>query len=262
MITDFPSDAKCLVMWSLTNGEEITRTERDEVVLSFAWSPDRKLLAISHLSGLVCLVDALNCFETLAEIITVLPCGMIKFALNLKFLFCWCKPVKSMWERYPKGIRVNVNNLPCGTFSLDVVNDNVDYEPWDYESSSKAGFLMGDPVSCSFRRFDDFLGPLWVLVEGAFAFVLNRQNLLRVFPENNRIAMFNPGEMKIATTTSYRRLRHVAFAVDGKSVYGVTEDKEAAVVSFDVSSGKLTLKIEISTCRDLHYPKEPFTTVN
>ena len=264
MITDFPSDAKCLVMWSLTNGEEITRTERGEVVLSFAWSPDRKLLAISHLSGLVCLVDALNGFETLAEITTVLPCGMIKFALNLKFLFCWCKPVKSMWERYPKGIRVNVSNLPCGTFSLDVVNNNVDYEPWDYESSSKAGFLMGDPVSCSFRRFDDFLGPLWVLVEGAFAFVLNRQNLLRVFPGNNRIAMFNPGEMKIATTTSHRRLRHVAFAVDGKSVYGVTEDKEAAVVSFDVSSGKLTTKIEMGTCRDVHYPIviQPFTTVN
>ena len=264
MITDFPSDAKCLVMWSLTNGEEITRTERDEVVLSFAWSPDGKLLAISHLSRLVCLVDALNCFETLAEMTTVLPCGMIKFALDLKFLFCWCKPVKSMWERYPKGIRVNVNNLPCGTFSLDVVNDNVDYEPWDYESSSKAGFLMGDPVSCLFRRFEDVLGPLWFLVEGALAFVLNRQNVLRVFPGNNRIAMFNPGEMKIATTTSYRRLRHVAFAVDGKSVYGVTEDKEAAVVSFDVSSGKLTAKIEMGTCRDVHYPIviQPFTIVN
>ena len=264
MITDFPSDAKCLVMWSLSNGEEITRTERGEVVLSFAWSPDRKLLAISHLSGLVCLVDALNGFETLAEMTTVLPCGMIKFALDLKFLFCWCKPVKSMWERYPKGIRVNVNNLPCGTFSLDVVNDNVDYEPWDYESSSKAGFLMGDPVSCLFRRFEDVLGPYWVTLEGAFAFVLNRQNVLRVFPGHNCIAMFNPGEMKIATTTSHRRLRHVAFAVDGKSVYGVTEDKEAAVVSFDVSSGKLTAKIEMGTCRDVHYPIviQPFTIVN
>ena len=268
MITDFPGDAKCLVVWSLKNGEEITHTVRDEVVLSFAWSPDRKLLAISHLSGLVCLVDALNCFETLAEITTVLPCGMIKFAPNLKFLFCWCKPVKSMWERYPKGIRVNINESICGSFSLDVVNDNVDYEPWDYESSSKAGFLMGDPVSCLFRRFEDFMGPLWFLVEGAFAFVLNRQNELRVFPGNSCIAMFNPGEMKFATTTSYRRLRHVAFAVDGKSVYGVTEDKEAAVLSFDVSSGKLKAKLEISTCRDLHYcrdrryPKQPFTVVN
>ena len=262
MITDFPGDAKCLVMWSLRNGEEITRTIRDQVVLSFAWSPDRKLLAISHLPGLVCLVDALNGFETLAEVTTFKPCGMIKFAPNLKFLFCWCKPVTSVWERYPKGIRLDIMKLPCGTFSFNAVNDNVDYEPWDCESTSKAGFLMGDPVSCLFRRFQDILGPFWILAAGAFAFVLSKQSVLRVFPGNNRIAMFNPGEMKIATTTSYRRLRHVAFAVDGKSVYGVTEDKEAAVVSFDVSSGKLKSKMETSTCRDLHYPKPPFSAVN
>ena len=262
MITDCPKDAKCLVMWSLETGDEITRSNRGEVVLSFAWSPDRKLLAISHLSGLVCLVDALNCFETLAEVTTFLPCGMIKFAPNLKFLFCWCKPVKSMWERYPKGIRLDIMKLTCGTFSFNVVNDNVDYEPWDYESSSKAGFLMGDPVSCLFRRFQDILGPYWTLVEGAFAFVLSKQSVLRVFPGNNRIAMFSPDEMKITRTISCKRLGHVAFAVDGKSVYGVTVDKEAVVVSFDVLSGKRKSKIEISTCRDLHYPKPPFRAVN
>ena len=258
MITDFPGDEKCLVMWSLKNGDEIDRIYREEVVLSFAWSPDQKLLAISHLSGLVCLVDALNCFETLSEVTTFLPCGMIKFAPNLKFLFCWCKPVTSMWESYPKGIRLDIMKLPCGTFSLNVINDNVDFEPWDHESSSKPGFLMGDPVSCLFRR----LGPYWILVEGAFAFVLSKQSVLRVFPGNNCIAMFSPEEMKIARTTSCRRLRHVAFAVDGNSVYGVTEDKEAAVVSFDVSSGKLNGTLEIGTCPDLHYPKPPFTAVN
>ena len=258
MITDFPGDEKCLVMWSLKNGDEIDRIYREEVVFSFAWSPDQKLLAISHVSGLVCLVDALNCFETLAEVTTFLPCGMIKFAANLKSLFCWCKPVKSMWERYPKGIRLDIMKLPCGTFSFNVVNDNVDYEPWDYESSSKAGFLMGDPVSCLFRR----LGPYWTLVEGAFAFVLSKQSVLRVFPGNNRIAMFSPEEMIVARTTSCRRLGHVAFAVDGNSVYGVTEDKEAAVVSFDVSSGKLNGTLEIGTCPDLHYPKPPLTALN
>ena len=258
MITDFPGDEKCLVMWSLRNGDEIDRSYREEVVLSFAWSPDQKLLAICHLSGLVCLVDALNCFVTLSKVTTFLPCGMIKFAPNLKFLFCWCKPVKSMCERYPKGILLDIMKLPCGTFSLNVIDDNVDFEPWDYESSSKAGFLMGDPVSCFFRR----LGPYWILVEGAFAFVLSKQSVLRVFPGNNRIAMFSPEEMKIARTTSCRRLRHVAFAVDGNSVYGVTEDKEAAVVSFDVSSGKLNGTLEIGTCPDLHYPKPPFTAVN
>ena len=258
MITDFPGDEKCLVMWSLKNGDEIDRIYREEVVLSFAWSPDQKLLAISHVSGLVCLVDALNCFETLAEVTNFLPCGMIKFAPDLKFLFCWCKPVKSMWERYPKGIRLDIMKLTCGIFSLNVIHDNVDFEPWDYESSSKAGFLMGDPVSCLFRR----LGPSWILVEGAFAFVLSKQSVLRVFPGNNRIAMFSPEEMIIARTTSCRRLGHVAFAVDGNSVYGVTEDKEAAVVSFDVSSGKLNGTLEIGTCPDLHYPKPPLTALN
>ena len=117
---------------------------------------------------------------------------------------------------------------------------------------------MGDPVSCLFRR----LGPYWTLVEGAFAFVLSKQSVLRLFPGNNRIAMFSPEEMIIARTTSCRRLGHVAFAVDGKSVYGVTEDKEAAVVSFDVSSGKLNGTLEIGTCPDLHYPKPPLTALN
>ena len=102
----------------------------------------------------------------------------------------------------------------------------------------------------------------WILVEGAFAFVLSKQSVLRVFPGNNRIAMFSPEEMIIARTTSCRRLGHVAFAVDGNSVYGVTEDKEAAVVSFDVSSGKLNGTLEIGTCPDLHYPKPPLTALN
>ena len=106
------------------------------------------------------------------------------------------------------------------------------------------------------------MGPSWNLVEGAFAFVLSKQSVLRVFPGNNRVAMFSPDEMRITRTMSCKRLGHVAFAVDGKSVYGVTVDKEAAVVSFDVSSGKRKSKIEISTCRDLHYPKPPFTAVN
>ena len=257
MITDFPSDAKCLVMWSLTNGEEITRTERDEVVLSFAWSPDRKLLAISHLSGLVCLVDALNCFETLAEITTVLPCGMIKFALNLKFLFCWCKPVKSMWESYPKGIRVNVSNLPCGTFSLDVVNDNVDYEPWVYESCSNSGFLMGDPISCVFESHESCFGPLWFTVKEGFAFVLNEESVMRVSCGSDLIVMFRPDKGKV----SYRTLRDVAFAVDGKTVYGVTE-RNKAVVSFDASSGELKAEKQIDISRGRNAPISRATLSN
>ena len=62
MITDCPDDAKCLVMWSLKDGTEITRVTRDDDVLSFAWSQDGRLLAISHSTGSVCLVDVMSGF--------------------------------------------------------------------------------------------------------------------------------------------------------------------------------------------------------
>ena len=270
MITDCPNDAKCLVMWSLKNGDEIARSNRDQVVLSFAWSSDGELLAISHLSGLVCLVNALNGFETLAEV-TVFPrwemqLGMIKFAPNLNFLYCWCYSHDRLWNLFQSdaldGIRLNVNKLSCGTFSLDVVDDNHDYEPWDYESSSKAGFLMGDPISCVFWCIgQSVLSRVCILEEGAFAFVLNKQSVLRLFPGSNCIAMFSPDELKIARTMSCKTLRHVSFSVDGKTVYGVTERNEA-VVSFDVSSGKLNAKIEIGTCRGHYFPMPPYVTAN
>ena len=137
IITDCPGDAKCLVMWNLKNGEEITRTIRNEDVLSFAWSPDGKLLAISHFSGLVCLVDALNCLETtLAEVTTNQPCGMIKFTPNIQFLFCWSWPLQEISLSTLKSFGLKVIKLPCSTFSLnllDVLGGYFVHDPWGYE---------------------------------------------------------------------------------------------------------------------------------
>ena len=67
MLSDCPDDAKCIIMWSLKNGTEITRTTRNDEVLSFAWSPDERLLAISHSTGLICLVDVKDGFKTVEE---------------------------------------------------------------------------------------------------------------------------------------------------------------------------------------------------
>lgn len=47
MLTDCPDDARCIVMFSLEDGSEITRITRNEDVLSFAWCQDGSLIAIS-----------------------------------------------------------------------------------------------------------------------------------------------------------------------------------------------------------------------
>ena len=245
IITDCPDDAKCLVMWNLKNGEEITRTIRNEAVLSFAWSPDGTLLAISHFSGLVCLVDALNGFETtLAEVAINQPCGMIRFTPDIQFLFGWCcsfleddyedeEPVQP-WQEF--SFRSEVIKLRCGTFCLNVSekNDFFDHDPQDYESSSKGGFLLGDPMFFSSSRYCGFF---W---EQGFAFVLNKQSVLRVLHGNNIITMLEHGDTLIAKWPPPFKLRvyRVAFALDGKTIYGATAEYEGfQVVSLDVSSG-------------------------
>ena len=248
IITDFPGDAKCLVMWNLKNGEEITRTIRNEGVLSFAWSPDGTLLAISHFSGLVCLVDALNCLETtLAEVATRQPCGMIKFIPEIPFFFCWFWPFGEDIPLSTLSFCLNVIKLPCGTFSLNVL-DGLDecfvHDPRDYESSSKGGFLMGDPI---FLRFT--YPPS--LPSMGFTFLLNKQSVLRVPWEENNIKMLNRDTEEDSIANWPQFSCHVVFASDGKTIYRTTTgDKRIQVVSLDVSSGDRKAEKVIST-RDI-----------
>ena len=249
IITDCPGDAKCLVMWNLKNGEEITRTIRNEDVLSFAWSPDGTLLAISHFSGLVCLVGALNCLKTtLAEVTTNQPCGVIKFTPDIQFLFCWSWPLQEISLSTLKSFRLKVIKLPCTTFSLnvlDVLEDCFVHDPGDYESSSKGGFLMGDPIFFGFT-----IPPR--LPRRGFTFVLNKQSVLRVLCQTKNITMLNC-DTEEDTMANWRSPVGrfsclVAFALDGKTIYRTTAgDKEVHVVSLDVSSGDRKAEKVIST---------------
>ena len=250
IITDCPGDAKCLVMWNLKNGEEITRTIRNEAVLSFAWSPDGTLLAISHSSGLVCLVDALNCLDTtLAEVATNQPCGMIKFTPDIQFLFCSSLSFPLLRPGPNLSFRLNVIKLPSGTFSFNVddpVNDPVDPvdDPRNYEASSKGGFLMGDPM---------FFFSSWVY---GFVFVLNKQSVLRVFYEESNITMLNCAKRDdLRLNWRFPFIFPIAFALDGKTIYGTFKRQEdIEVVCLDVSSAERKAEKLISTSDVLLVP--------
>ena len=238
IITDCPGDAKCLVMWNLKNGEEITRTIRNEAVLSFAWSPDGTLLAISHFSGLVCLVDALNCLDTtLAEVATKQPCGMIKFTPDIQFLFCLSSPIPTSKDKHNElrtlSFPLNVIKLPCGTFSLKGLDDDFGQDPWNSESSSKGGFLMGDPIFYS-------ISSRVSLDRCSFAFVLNKQGVLMVTLFKRKITMLKDEDCSRAIWCSpfCSSIFRIAFALDGKTIYCITAGyKGFQVVSLDVSSG-------------------------
>ena len=231
IITDSHDDARCLIMWNLNNGDEISRTVRNAVVLSFAWSSGGGPLAISHFSGLVCLVDALNCFETLAQVNSFEPCGMIKFTPDLKFLFGWVLPIRGMnsfSSPSRKVVRFQVLKLPLGILSLVDVHGNVRSEPRDYQSPSKGAFLMGDPITNS--QDGSIPRP-----SDAIVFVLNKQCLVRAYPDRTNIEICSHFALK--DVKRYDSLvSNIAFSLDGKTIYGVAGSE---VMTFDVSSRKI-----------------------
>ena len=162
MLTNCPDDAKCIIMWSLKNGREITRTTRDNNVLSFAWSLDGRLLAISHSTGLISFVDVRDRFKTVAEHSQHNHvCGMIKFSADCRSLFCQCH-MRGLG--FPISCRLNVNTAehPSNTsHSLSGL------QLLELQSRSVAGFLLGDPLLSSDLSFDFVLPDSSAVLRGS-----------------------------------------------------------------------------------------------
>ena len=178
IFTDSLDDAKCLIVWSLNDGREITRVKRNEPIVSFAMSRDGKLLAISHSSGCVCLVDRENGFTTLAEASLESVSRLIRFTEDSRFLYC-CNLLPYGLEitcRQCSGVSVDTQR----NFSLDVTDFPL--KPLESECDSVGGFLLGDPLSSEIKRFSS-------------DFVLNRQSLLRNQYGNPYIEMLYRNEV-------------------------------------------------------------------
>ncbi len=214
MLTDCPGDAKCIVMWNLKNGSEISRTYRNEDVLSFAWSRDGKLLAISHSTGSISIVDAMDGFRTLAETVVPEVCGMIKFSPDCRSLFCM-RDVGVKVNRKIFRFNINMAELPSCT-----LNDCKSYVAWECESHSEAGFLLGDPISSGDQTFD---------------FVLTKQILLRGYMFCSSINMLNINQLTDSEAT-LNRISDILFSLSGETVYVVNGMLRPTVRAWVVSS--------------------------
>ena len=189
MLTDCPDDSKCIIMWSLKNGSEITRTTRNDDVLSFAWSPDGRLLAISHSTGLICFVDVKDGFRTVAEhyLENDLVCGMIKFSPDCRSLFCFRQTVPYMLNCF----RLNVDIAEHPSCTLEDLS-GFSYMSWELDSPSVAGFLLGDPPSSLNLAFDFVLDPLTVLRGNSYRTYIDMFNihkLRRTVEETKRASL-------------------------------------------------------------------------
>ena len=243
MLTDCPDDAKSIVMWSLTDGSEITHFACVVNILSFAWTRDERLLAISGSFGNIWLVDVLNGFKTLARATTSEQCGLIKFSPDCRFLFCIYSDIDSYdsCEQF----RLNVKTEDDCNFSLDVLPDEDYYYPWEFESCSETGFLLGDPFCFPVKRDTFEQRP-------ELSFVLNKQSVLRVSSSSSVIEMFNPDELTKGRDECLRTAaREVVFSLNGDTLYVVTENDATTTTLkvWDISSERFKAEKSI----DLSY---------
>lgn len=81
-------------------------------ILSFACSLDGRMLAVSHTSGSICLIDTINKFRILAEINIPSVFGIIKFSPDHWFLFCWHESHERRHDVY----RLSVKRINQDTF--------------------------------------------------------------------------------------------------------------------------------------------------
>ena len=176
MLTDCTEDAKSVVMWSLTDGSEMNRFSWDADIVSFAWSRDGRLLAISDLSGAIGLLDVMDGYRTQVTISEV--CGMIKFSPDCRRLYCLAFN-SARCDLFLLDIMENDSNV-----SSDMFPDEVCYQPWEFESCSESGFLLGDPFCFSPEQ-----DTIYDSQRLSLAFVLNNYSVLRVAYRSSTIEM-------------------------------------------------------------------------
>ena len=221
ILTNCLESSKCLVLWSLENGSEVDRILEDEDILSFAWSGDGRLLAISHSSGVISLYDVMCNFTKLTQIATPEVCGMVKFSSDHRFIFCCA--VKDFRQHSFSCLKVvkEKNNK----FSLTIVSGDSE----TFESFNDCGFLFGDLISTKGHKF-------------GLTFGLDKQRLLR-----SSLKAIEMVDSKYVNRNDQKRSRRatsasgIALSLDDQTVF--VARVASSVTAYDVSSGKLKAEI-------------------
>ena len=258
MLSNCIDNSKCLVLWKVDTGEEISRIARAEDIVSFQCSADENLLAISHTTGLICLIDLENEFAELSTW-TWFSCGFMKFCHENRILVAFYLADCSSGKCYfsvPSGEVIdhrNATELGCDLeygYPMSCSGGN------GYRCG--AGFLDGDTPSIfseAMRKINSF----W---EMGSLVQLNGEYALMSSPNLHFVSLINLGELsKFAfEPRAVYWEREIIFSINGEIMYAVTWETDiegckkgkAQVAVWECSS--MTIKREKQLLMDSFVP--------
>ena len=240
ILTNCLENSKCLFLWNLENGSEVDRILANEDILSFAWSGDGRLLAISHSSGVISLYDVMCNFRKLTQTATPKVCGVVKFSPDHRFIFCCAVKGVAFPIRF---FCLKVLKEAYNTFSLT----GVCHDSKKFESFSDCGFLFGDLIAEDRYPFQ-------------LTFGLEKQRLL--ISSQSVIEMVdtkyvNRNDQGVATHVT--AATGIALSLDGQTVFVASK---TSVTAYDVSSGKRRAEINCGAYTVRVYRKHPMCPVS
>ena len=240
ILTNCLENSKCLFLWNLENGSEVDRILANEDILSFAWSGDGRLLAISHSSGVISLYDVMCNFRKLTQTATPKVCGVVKFSPDHRFIFCCAVKGVAFPIRF---FCLKVLKEAYNTFSLT----GVCHDSKKFESFSDCGFLFGDLIAEDRYPFQ-------------LTFGLEKQRLL--ISSQSVIEMVdtkyvNRNDQGVATHVT--AATGIALSLDGQTVFVASK---TSVTAYDVWSGKRRAEINCGAYTVRMYRKHPMCPVS
>ncbi|XP_068693555.1 uncharacterized protein [Montipora foliosa] len=243
MLTDCLNETRCVIMWSLSTGKEITRLTRNEPVLSFVCSRDGTLLAICHPHS-ICLFEVGYVFRCLGETTTPVNCGLINFSHDNQLLSGLHLTELSRHICRFKVIFKDSPDLSSKAVLEEIDEDQDNSGPWEFEDRVNGGFLLGDPIDISSETLSSVV-PFW---ETGFISVLNEETALMSSPDLNYLSLINLRRLK-KDSGEYPEttVQDIAFSIDGQTVYVVSNDEtsQAAVSAWDVSNRTIQGRLEL-----------------
>ena len=243
MLTDCLNETRCVIMWSLSTGKEITRLTRNEPVLSFVCSRDGTLLAICHPHS-ICLFEVGYAFRCLGETTTPVNCGLINFSHDNQVLSGLHLTELSRHICRFKVIFKDSPDLSSKAVLEEIDEDQDNSGPWEFEDRINGGFLLGDPIDISSETLSSVV-PFW---ETGFISVLNEETALMSSPDLNYLSLINLRRLKKDSGEfSETTVQDIAFSIDGQTVYVVSNDEtsQAAVSAWDVSNRTIQGRLEL-----------------
>ncbi|XP_078383723.1 uncharacterized protein LOC144666209 [Oculina patagonica] len=250
MLADSPNNTKEIILWSMENGEELTRINRNEDISCFALSQDGSYIAISDFACCISVFFVQNEGSCVMSKRTDSVCGLMHFTADNNTLVCGFLKMSIFTTLYFGGnTQFAFLTLPRKEQPQTVHLQ--DYVLWPCKSSNltESDFLEQRQSSCWFNKVHNVIPDL---LAGMYIMLTNDKALISS-PNLKFVSAVNIALLNNTCSGKEQKVQRIIFSQNGDTTYCTSEptddpssqDQQIHVRSINLPSLKITKIINV-----------------